>query len=100
MLGFCQEKSCELRQAACYGLGIYAQSTPTNAPNVIETWLNALLESSKIKKGTEKENTYGHCRDNAIASMGKIIKAHGENFNCQPYITYWFSFLPLKFDKP
>lgn len=24
LMGFASEKSCELRQAACYGLGIYA----------------------------------------------------------------------------
>ena len=26
---FSQEKSCVLRQAACYGLGIFAEKTPT-----------------------------------------------------------------------
>lgn len=35
LIGFCQYKNCELRQAACYGLGIYAQNTPTNASNLI-----------------------------------------------------------------
>lgn len=28
--GFCAEKSCELRQAACYGMGILAENTPSN----------------------------------------------------------------------
>ena len=99
LIGFCTEKSCQLRQAACYGLGIYCQNTPTNVPTLIEGWLNTLVESSKIAKGTEKQKTYGHCRDNAIASIGKIIKTHGESFNCAPYIAYWFTFLPLRFDK-
>lgn len=100
LLGFCQEKSVELRQAACYGLGVYAQSTPPVAANIIESWLQALVESSKIPKGNEKEKSYGHCRDNAISSIGKIIKTHGETFNCAVYIPYWFGLLPLRYDKP
>jgi hypothetical protein len=74
---YCNEKNPEVRQAACYGLGVYAQNTPISAPNVIESWLNTLVHSSKIKKGSEKESNYGHCKDNAIASIGKIIKVHG-----------------------
>lgn len=30
LMGFCSEKSCELRQAACYGLGVYAENTQLN----------------------------------------------------------------------
>jgi hypothetical protein len=31
---FTQEKSCILRQAACYGLGIFAENTPVGTINV------------------------------------------------------------------
>ena len=81
-------------------MGVYAQSTPPVASNIVESWLHALVESSKIGKGSEKEKSFGHCRDNAISAIGKIIKTHGESFNCSPFIGYWFGLLPLKFDKP
>jgi hypothetical protein len=62
-------------------------------------WLNSLLESVKIPKGIEKEKTYGHCRDNGIASIGKIIKAHFNLFDPKSYIAIWLRFLPLRHDK-
>lgn len=54
----------------------------------------------KIPKGSEKEKSYGHCKDNAVAAMGKFIKHHSENFDIVDYIATWFSCLPLKHDKP
>ena len=41
---------------------------------------------------------YGYARDNAIASIGKIIKSQSV---VQPDIVkFWLTCLPLKFDKP
>ena len=98
---YINEKSCVLRQAACYGLGIFGSKTPSSILNVdtIQLWLNTLLEAVKIPKGSEKEKTYGHCRDNGIAAMGKIMKAHFSLFDPRPYISIWMKFLPLRFDK-
>lgn len=78
LLKYTSENSCVLRQAACYGLGIFAERTPSHILDgeTLRLWLNSLLEAVKIPKGVEKEKTYGHCRDNGIASIGKIIKAH------------------------
>jgi hypothetical protein len=53
----------------------------------------------KIPKGNEKEKSYGHCRDNGVAAIGKIIKVHAVKFNVQPIITFWLNFLPLRNDK-
>jgi hypothetical protein len=101
LLKYTTESSCVLRQAACYGLGVFAEKTPSHVLNAetLQLWLNALLEAVKIPKGSEKEKTYGHCRDNGIAAMGKIIKAHFAIFDPTPYLTIWLNFLPLKFDK-
>lgn len=53
---FSQEKSCVLRQAACYGLGIFAESTPSGvmSPEVLQNYLNHLVNSAKVPKGAEK----------------------------------------------
>lgn len=57
-----------------------------------------MINSSNIAQGQEKEKQYGHARDNAIASVGKIIKAH--SIVLPEVLTFWLSNLPLKFDKP
>lgn len=48
------ETSCVLRQAACYGLGVLAQSTPSNVMNsdTINLWLQNLIAAVKIPKGS------------------------------------------------
>ena len=57
---FSQEKSCVLRQAASYGLGIFAESTPAGAinPDVLRNYLEHLMNAVKIPKGTEKEKSF------------------------------------------
>lgn len=59
-----------------------------------------MINSAKIPKGTEKEKSYGHCKDNAVAAVGKFIKTHSEAVDIRTYIASWFSFLPLRHDKP
>jgi hypothetical protein len=45
LLKYTTEASCVLRQAACYGLGIFAERTPGTIlnPETLQLWLNALL---------------------------------------------------------
>ena len=56
LIKFSLEKSCVLRQAACYGIGILAQNTPSGVLNsdAIQIWLQALYDAVKIPKGSEK----------------------------------------------
>lgn len=56
LLRYTPEKSCVLRQAACYGLGVLAQNTPSDVmnPETIQIWLQALYDAVKIPKGHEK----------------------------------------------
>ncbi len=53
---FSQEKSCVLRQAACYGLGIFAESTPAGvmSAEALQNYLNSLINAAKLPKGVEK----------------------------------------------
>lgn len=54
LMKYTNDKSCVLRQAACYGLGILAVNTPNNALNseYCLTWLQSLVEAIKIPKGS------------------------------------------------
>jgi hypothetical protein len=42
-----------LRQAACYGLGIFASSTPAGvvSADVLQNYLDHLVNAAKIQKG-------------------------------------------------
>ncbi|EAR88916.3 importin protein (macronuclear) [Tetrahymena thermophila SB210] len=96
---FAQDKSCQVRQAAVYGIGIFAQNTPNASfTPYAQDLISTLIQSSNIPQGEEKEKQYGHARDNAIASIGKIIKS--QSIVAPEVITYWISNLPLKYDKP
>ena len=101
LLQYTAEQSCVPRQAACYGLGIFAEKTPSSVLDVptINLWLQALYEAVKVPQGSEKEKAYGHCRDNGVAAVGKIIKAHASVFDATPAITLWIHFLPLRHDR-
>ena len=67
--------------------------------DTINIWLQALYSAVKIPKGSEKEKTYGHCRDNGVAAIGKIIKAHSTVFDSRNALGFWIHFLPLRHDK-
>jgi len=41
-----------------------------------------------------------HARDNIVAALGKIIKHQNSTINVKEVISVWFSYLPLKHDKP
>lgn len=99
-LKYCLHKNIAVRQAACYGLGIYAKNTPPAAfVPFIEKSLQVLAQSAEIPKGHESEKNYGNCRDNAIASFGKIIKYHGASFDPKPCLLVWLNYLPIKYDQ-
>jgi len=78
--GFCSHTSASLRQASAYGIGVIAQ----NAGDAFQTCSDLCLQSlrssvefqvtPKIQGKKEKMTMYHHARDNAIASIGKVIK--------------------------
>lgn len=101
LLKYALDKNVVTRQAACYGIGIYAQNTPAPVfKPLVEPTLKTLLEAASIPKGSEKAKLYGSCKDNAVASVGKIVKAHGGSFDPKPVLRVWLSMLPLRSDKP
>ena len=65
----------------------------------VRIWLEALYSAVKKQKGSENKNTYGHCRDNGVAAIGKIIKTHAVVFNPRMALSFWVNFLPLRYDK-
>lgn len=100
LLKFSSDKVCPVRQAAVYGIGILAEKSREIFSQMAQQCINALYEALKIPIGDEKNKVYGHCRDNCISALGKIIKNHNDKINLNEVIQVWLNNLPLKFDKP
>ncbi len=77
---FANNKSASLRQAACYGIGVIAQHGGASFQLHSELCLKALQEavqyqmSGKVNSKKAKSTQFYHARDNAIASIGKVLK--------------------------
>lgn len=105
LIKYSPHSNYEVRNAACYGLGVFAQSTTQNfteyGQNIITAVVNVInLPIDKKLKKTEKENLK-FARDNAISALGKIIKYHGQEFpnELNSLIDLWVNSMPIKQDK-
>jgi importin-5 len=88
-----------VRQAAVYGLGVFAANSRSAG---FEQWAVLLLqklEQAIIFPVGKSAKTHGHARDNAIASMGKVISFHSQTINLDVVVPAWLGLLPLRFDK-
>ena len=106
---FANNKSASLRQASAYGIGVIAQHGGTSFTSYSEICLNALDQainfpmSEAVAKKNEKKTQFNHARDNAIASLGKILKYQKEFVQTNPAVygqlsQRWFSLLPITHD--
>eukprot|EP01015_Nassula_variabilis_P025412 TRINITY_DN4966_c0_g1_i2.p1 TRINITY_DN4966_c0_g1~~TRINITY_DN4966_c0_g1_i2.p1 ORF type:complete len:232 (-),score=41.64 TRINITY_DN4966_c0_g1_i2:138-833(-) len=99
LLRYATDLSPDVRQAACYGIGVIACSSANINLEQINLCLNVLVQAINIQKGNQNTELFNHCRDNAIASVGKIIATHHEKIDAVSAVELWLSNLPLKHDK-
>ena len=105
MLKYSSHSNYEVRNAACYGLGVFSQFTKNNFLNYGKDIINAVSNvikapiDKKLSK-TEKENIK-FARDNAVSALGKIIKYHGQEFPSEldNLLDFWVNSLPITKDK-
>jgi hypothetical protein len=99
LVNYLSNESPELRQAAAYGLGMFAVSTKKGFELVCKEVLENLDKTINIKSDEDDEFEMGHCRDNAIASLGKVIVHQGNTIqNLEQWINRWIEYLPLRYD--
>lgn len=107
--GFCSHNSAALRQASAYGVGVIAQNAGEAFQGCAELCLTSLKSgvdfavTPKIQGKKEKMTMYHHARDNAIASIGKVIKYQSALVQSNPnysagLVTYWLGLLPITHD--
>lgn len=107
--GFCAHNSAALRQASAYGVGVIAQNAGEHFQACADLCLTSLKSSidfqvtAKIQGKKEKMTMYHHARDNAIASIGKVLKYQMTVVQNNPnyggnLVTYWLGLLPITHD--
>lgn len=103
LLKYSSSKICYVRQAAVYGIGIFAEKSVGffNESNMgsLTQMLQALKVSLDIPQGEEKTKVYGHTKDNSIAAIGRILKNHSDKIDSVGVLNLWLTQLPLKYDK-
>lgn len=106
---FCDHSSAALRQASGYGIGIIAQSSGDSFAAISNICLESLKKSidvpisEKVQGKKEKLTLYHHARDNAIASLGKVIRhqlafVQADANMASQLVAYWIGLLPITHD--
>jgi len=107
---FVTSKTSSLRQAAAYGVGVIAKSSGAeHFGPIMQDCCQALkagidlAATGKIKEKKLKLNQFNHARDNAIASLGKIIQYRQDTLATDPamagqLLQYWLGCLPITND--
>ena len=92
--------SCEIRQAASYGLGEFIKHTNVEYAKYSNDILAILYKGLEIKlDDTKKEDEFHSAQDNVITALGKLIKFRGKEYqNLKEIIDKWLYNLPITGD--
>jgi len=99
LLKFTTDPVCYVRQAAVYGVGILALKSKDIFGQMAGECVNKLYQALEIPQGNEKTKVYGHCYDNTVAALGKIIKSQSDKINLVEVVNVWVEKMPIKYDK-
>jgi hypothetical protein len=99
LIQYVDNTSCEIRQAASYGLGEFIKNTKTNYSNYASQILEIIHKGLAVQKGDENEDEYHSAQDNVVTALGKLIHHHGEEYpNLKEIINIWLENLPITGD--
>lgn len=105
MIKYSDHPHYEVRNAACYGLGVFSKFTTQNFTNFAKDIITALTKTiglpiDKSLPKVDKENLK-FARDNAVSAIGKIIKYHGSELagELDNLLDFWVNNLPITQDK-
>jgi len=99
ILNYATSENHEVRQAACYGIGALAQEGGSVFGSICVQCLTTLAAAIEIKKDSTDKDSWSSARDNAIASIGKILKYQPNTVSFGEIWSKWLHYLPLKTDR-
>lgn len=98
VITYADNKTTELRQASLYGIGEFSKHTSKDYHLYANEMLLALTRALEIPSDGGADSEWGHARDNAVSSLGKIIKHQHNSIDINVWIPKWLSYLPLTHD--
>ncbi|CAH1781938.1 unnamed protein product [Owenia fusiformis] len=97
MLEYICDKQAEVRQAACYGVGVMAQN---GGPQYAQACHEAIPSLVKVIQEQDSRNPENVCpTENAISAITKICKYQLEEKDVEKILPDWLSWLPVYEDE-
>lgn len=91
----------EIRNGACYGLGLFAEKTTQNFNLYVNDVLSAISRGMNfpgdVPKGERDDMKFA--KDNAVSALGKVIQYHGKEIDLNKWVAVWLEGLPIVKDK-
>ena len=105
LIKYASDKNDELRNSACYGLGVFSQFTKNNyikySKDIVLVLINAINLPIDKNLTKDEKNTKQFAKDNGVSALGKILKYQGqilgEDFN--KIFDIWINNMPIKQDE-
>ena len=101
LIQFSTNSDYELKNAAAYGLGIFAKFTNNNFNLYKDNLLNAIINSLKFPKDIPKneKKDMKFTKDNSVSALCKVIQYHGKELdNLNNYLQIWIDNMPITED--
>lgn len=86
---FGKDPSPVLRQACAYGIGIFAQKGGEHFHPYVDQSLEIIKFSIDSELGTQDKEAFMHCSDNAISSLGRIIRNQSSVIDVEATFSFW-----------
>ena len=95
----------EVRNSACYGLGVFAQSTKNNFGKYLKNVVTVLNQAINLpidkNLSRDEKNAKQFAKDSAVSAVGKIIKSQEQvlGSDYETIFDIWLNNLPIKQDE-
>ena len=104
LIKYSNNKDEEVRNSACYGLGVFSQYTSTNYSKYYKSILTNLVNAINIPIDKQlpknEQNDLKFARDNAVSALGKILKYHQNELgpDYDNFLDIWINAMPITQD--
>ena len=101
LITYADNTNYEIRNNACYGIGLFAMNTKQNFTQFANDFLSVITRALKFPEEISKseKDDMKFAKDNAISALGKIIKYHGKEIELEKWISVWIEGMPIEKDS-
>ena len=105
LIKFSNNSDDEVRNSACYGLGVFSQYTVSDFSKYYKAILTNLVSAINLPIDKQlpkaEQNNKKYAKDNAVSALGKILKYHpnelGQDYD--NFLNIWINAMPITEDE-